>query len=169
MTRQAAVAGVLAVPFLACAGFAATAADLKPLSLATGWLGGHASAASLRGRVVLLDVFTFECVNCVNVTPNLKRLYAAYARTDLEIVAVHTPEVPSYQSRLAYLARESREAGLPWPIAIDNGSAIWNAYGVSAWPTQLLFDRRGRLRTTIVGDGQDDEVAAAAGALVRQR
>jgi thiol-disulfide isomerase/thioredoxin len=137
--------------------------------MATGWLNGRASAASLLGRVVLLDVFTFECINCVHVTPNLKRLYAAYPRTDLEIVAVHTPEVPSYQSRVAYLTRETREAGLPWPIAIDNRSAIWNAYGVSAWPTQLLFDRHGRLRTTIVGEGQDDDVAAAVRALVGER
>ncbi len=100
------------------------------------------------------------------MTPNLKALYGAYARTDLEIVGVHTPEVPSYQSRLEYLARETKAAHIPWPIAIDNRSQIWNAYGVSAWPTQPIFDRTGRLRHTIVGDGRDADVRAAVRAVV---
>jgi thiol-disulfide isomerase/thioredoxin len=165
---------VLATPFIAraagaVAAVAAPANGLAPLGLATGWLNGRRTAAELRGKVVLLDIFTFECINCIHVTPNLKRLYDTYRRPDLEIVAVHTPEVPSYQSRLAYLAEQSREAALPWPIAIDNRSAIWNAYGISAWPTQLLFDRHGRLRHTIVGEGQDNEVNAAVRSLVTER
>jgi alkyl hydroperoxide reductase subunit AhpC len=112
-------------------------------------------------------VFTFECINCVRVTPAIKRLYHAYSRSDLEIVGVHTPEVPSYQARLAYLAAQKRAANIPWPIAIDNGYRIWNAYGVTAWPTQLLFDRTGRLRRTFVGEGNDDTIALAIRRLVR--
>lgn len=148
------------------AALAKTGDGLAPLSLATGWLGGYVTAASLHGRAVLVDVFTFECVNCVRVTPGLKRLYRAYSRSDLAIVAVHTPEVPSYQSSSAYVARQAKAAGLPWPIAIDNGARIWDAYGVSAWPTQLVFDRNGRLRKTIIGDGRDADVAAEIRAIV---
>jgi thiol-disulfide isomerase/thioredoxin len=173
MTRRAILGALLATPLAApatsAAAAAAPASGLAPLGLASGWLNGRVTAAELRGRVVLLDVFTFECINCVHVTPNLKRLYDAYGRPDLEIVAVHTPEVPSYQSRVKYLAEQTRAAALPWPIAIDNRSAIWDAYGVSAWPTQLLFDRHGRLRHTIVGEGQDDEVNAAVRLLVKER
>jgi thiol-disulfide isomerase/thioredoxin len=131
------------------------------------WYGQRPPVSRLRGRVVVVDVFTFECSNCTNVTPNLKRMYARYSRADLEIIAVHAPEVPSYQSRLAYVAREAQAAALPRPIAIDNGAHIWNAYGVSAWPTQLLFDRRGRLAATIIGDGQDARVESAVRSLVR--
>jgi len=144
----------------------AEAASLGSLALATGWLGGHPTLASLRGRVVLVDVFTFECINCTNITPALKNLYASYPRSELEIVAVHTPEVPSYQKSLRYLARQSQAAALPWPIAIDNEHRIWDAYGVSAWPTQLIFDRAGHLKYTIVGDSQDRQVAAAVRSLI---
>ncbi len=174
MNRRALLSALLTAPVLASAAVdAASAAEapagatgLEPLALANGWLGERFTAAGLRGRVVLVDVFTFECINCVRVTPNLERLYRRYARTDLEIVAVHTPEVPSYQSRLAYLARQRRAAALPWPIAIDNAARIWRAYDVAAWPTQLLFDRRGRLQATIVGDGDDGRVNDAVGRLV---
>lgn len=167
MDRRVMLAGLLGFPMFAAAAAAASPVTLDPLQLATGWLGHRPSLASLRGRVVLIDVFTFECINCTNVTPALKRLYARYSRADLEIVAVHTPEVPRYQSRLAYLARQTQAAALPWPIAIDNGARIWDAYGVAAWPTQLLFDRAGRLRATIVGDGQDDRVDGVVRSLVR--
>jgi thiol-disulfide isomerase/thioredoxin len=142
------------------------APSLSPLALATGWLGGHPTLASLRGRIVLVDVFTFECINCTNITPALKQLYASYPRTELEIVAVHTPEVPSYQRSLRYVARERQAAALPWPIAIDNEHRIWDAYEISAWPTQLIFDRAGKLKYTIVGDSQDRQVAAVVRSLV---
>ncbi len=105
--------------------------------------------------MVLVDVFTFECVNCTRVTPNLQRLYHTYGRRDLAIIAVHTPEVPSFQGRLSYLRRQIQKASIPWPVVVDNDYRIWRAYGVSAWPTQLLFDSQGRLRETIVGDSQD--------------
>ena len=161
MTRQEVLAGIAAIPLLTRAAAAGTPATLQSLALATGWLGERPSLARLRGRVVLVDVFTFECINCTNVTPALKHLYTTYPRSELAIVAVHTPEVPSYQSSMRYLAREAQAAALPWPIAIDNAHRIWDAYGVSAWPTQLIFDRSGNLRTTVVGDGADERVAAA--------
>jgi thiol-disulfide isomerase/thioredoxin len=117
--------------------------------------------------VVLVDVFTFECINCVRVTPNLKRLYGSYPRSEFEIIAVHTPEVPSYQRRMSYVAAQAQSAQLPWPIALDNDHRIWDAYGVSGWPTQLVFDRGGRLRNTIVGDSQDDDLNNAIKVLLR--
>src|ERR1700733_8796528 len=118
----------LFAPILGGAAMSAQRAEAPPslssLTLATGWLGGHPTLASLRGRVVLVDVFTFECINCTNITPALKNLYATYRRSELEIIAVHTPEVPSYQKSLRYLARQRQAAALPWPIAIDNEHRI---------------------------------------------
>ncbi|MGB8796708.1 MAG: hypothetical protein WCC70_04045, partial [Candidatus Aquilonibacter sp.] len=59
--------------------------------------------------------------------------------------------------------------GIVWPVAVDNGFSLWDAYGVNAWPTQLFFDRHGRLRKVIVGDSQDDQVRATAEALLQER
>jgi thiol-disulfide isomerase/thioredoxin len=167
MKRAALLAAILGGAAVLRSRSAEAAPHLDALALATTWLGGHPTRASLRGRVVLVDVFTFECINCTNITPALKQLYASYPRTDLEIVAVHTPEVPSYQKCLRYLAREMQAAALPWPVAVDNDHRIWDAYAVAAWPTQLIFDRAGRLKYTIVGDGQDHQVAAAVRSLVQ--
>jgi thiol-disulfide isomerase/thioredoxin len=169
MTRQSALAGLLGSALFARSASAAEAKGWESLALATGWLGERPELSSLRGRVVLIDVFTFECINCTNITPALKHLYAKYPRSDLAIVAVHTPEVPSYQQSIRYLARQTQAAALPWPIAIDNNHRIWDAYNVTAWPTQLVFDRSGRLHVTIVGDGQDRQVATAVASLVRAR
>ncbi|MBC5800458.1 MAG: redoxin domain-containing protein [Candidatus Eremiobacteraeota bacterium] len=148
-------------------GFAASPTGLGPVLAGHTWLNGRVMRSGLRGRVVLVDVFTFECINCVRVTPNLQHLYRTYGRRDLEIVAVHTPEVPSYQSRLTYLRSQIGKASIAWPIVVDNDYRIWRAYGVSAWPTQLLFDRNGRLRATIVGDSQDAALNGAIAGLIR--
>jgi thiol-disulfide isomerase/thioredoxin len=145
---------------------ATTTPALRSLHLATAWIGPQMALERLRGRVVLVDVFTFECINCVHITPNLKRLYATYPRSALEIIAVHTPEVPSYQSRPGYVAHQAQAAGLPWPIALDNDHRIWDAYGVDAWPTQLIFDKTGRYRATIIGDSLDQHVNAVVGSLI---
>ncbi|GAC1307277.1 MAG: thioredoxin family protein [Vulcanimicrobiaceae bacterium] len=150
---------------------AATSANLGPLLAAReGWLNATASPASLAGKVVVVDVFTFGCANCRNVVPALRALDAARsaARSEVAIVGVHSPETP-YERDRGNVVRNLRAQGITWPVAIDNSLAIWNAYGVTAWPTQLIFDRRGRLRKTIVGDSQDDAVASAVRELVAER
>jgi hypothetical protein len=101
MTRQSVLAGTLASAIFARSARAAEAEGWKPLALATGWLGARPELSSLRGRVVLIDVFTFECINCTNITP----AHGKYSSSDLAIVAVHTPEVPSYQQSIRYLER----------------------------------------------------------------
>ena len=137
---------------------------LAPILGTTTWLNGRAGARELAGKVVVVDVFTFECMNCTRITPNLRALWSS-RRSDFTIVGVHTPEVPAYQSRTAYLTAMIRRNGIAWPIAIDNDARLWNAYGIAAWPTQLVFDRHGRLRARIVGDSQDEKVDAIVRAL----
>ncbi len=146
----------------------ATATTLAPVLAATTWLGGRDAAPNLRGKVVLVDVFTFECINCTRITPNLRALWRGRAR-DFTIVGVHTPEVPAYQGRRPYLTAMLRRSAIGWPVAVDNDARIWNAYGVDAWPTQLVFDRRGRLRARVVGDSQDAHLDATVRALLAER
>lgn len=147
---------------------AGRATSLAPVYGASqGWLNGQVTPADTAGKVVIVDVFTFDCYNCKNVVPNLRALNVKRAN-DLVIVGVHSPETP-YETKRANVRENLRAQGITWPVAIDNGFAIWNAYGVDAWPTQLFFDRAGKLRATIVGDSQDDAVDRIVQKLLAER
>jgi len=87
-----ALVGTLMSPFLAAQPALSQNASLTPLVKASSWLNGTPSQASLRGKVVLVDVFTFACVNCMNITPNLRSLERAKASDGLTIVGIHSPE-----------------------------------------------------------------------------
>jgi thiol-disulfide isomerase/thioredoxin len=162
--RRFTILAALAAAFIAGpAGGAASAAPapagttLAPVYAATqGWLNGKLTPAETAGKVVIVDVFTFDCYNCKNVVPNLRALNAKQAG-DLVIVGIHSPETP-FETNRANVVANLKTQGITWPVAIDNSFAIWHAYGVDAWPTQLFFDRTGKLRATIVGDSQDDAV-----------
>jgi thiol-disulfide isomerase/thioredoxin len=141
-------------------------ASLETLFESRSWLNGKLSRSDLRGKVVLVDVFTFGCINCQNITPNLRAL-AARKRDDFAIVGIHTPETPiehEHSEVVSHLAK----LGVTWPVAIDNEFALWNAYHIEYWPTQMLFDRRGKLRKVIIGDSQDTTVDAAVDALLHE-
>ncbi len=154
-----------------CAPQAVTAQErpsLAPVYAASeGWLNGSATAATLKGKVVVVDVFTFGCYNCKNVVPELKKLNSLQSE-DVAVIGIHSPET-SYEKDHANVVSNLREQGITWPVAIDNSFKIWSAYGVNAWPTQLFFDRHGRLRKTIVGDSQDDSVKATIRELVAEK
>ena len=139
------------------AGPVRTPATLAPVYGASqGWLNGRLTPGDTAGKVVIVDVFTFDCYNCKNVVPNLRALNAKKAG-ELVIVGIHSPETPFETNRTNVVANLKTQ-GITWPVAIDNSFAIWHAYGVDAWPTQLFFDRTGKLRAKIVGDSQDDAV-----------
>ncbi|HEV7180031.1 MAG TPA: thioredoxin-like domain-containing protein [Candidatus Baltobacteraceae bacterium] len=141
---------------------------LQPLLHAANWLNGRLSPGDFDGRVVVLDVFTVDCVNCRNVVPELRDLYRRDRGRGLAIVGIHAPETPAEKQR-PYVAENLRRQGIVWPVAVDNAFALWNAYGVDAWPTQLIFDRHGRLRKTIVGDSQDDLVRSSVETLLSEQ
>lgn len=129
------------------------------------WLNGQPSLSDVRGKVVLVDFYTFDCINCKHVQPNLRKLYRGTSRNDLVIISVHSPEMP-YERDRGNLKTSMAEQGVVWPVVVDNDFKLWNAYGVSAWPTQLIFDRHGELRQTIVGEGQDDLVDTTIKSLI---
>lgn len=152
----------------ASAASAANTATLDSVLGAGDWLNGRPSAQDVRGKVVLLDFYTFGCFNCKNTEPNLRALHKSVSRNDLVIISVHSPETP-YERNRAHLIASLSDQGIAWPVAVDNEFRIWNAYGVNAWPTQIIFDRRGVLRDTIVGDSQDAHVNSTIAQLVRER
>jgi thiol-disulfide isomerase/thioredoxin len=132
----------------------AVATTLSPILNAGTWLGSRPAAHSLDGKVVIVDVFTFDCINCKHVVPELRTLRKIYPDSQVAIVGVHSPETPYEHDRSA-VAQNLALQGITWPVAIDNDFALWNAYGIQYWPTQIVFDRHGRIRKTIIGEGQD--------------
>ncbi|MBV8425062.1 MAG: redoxin family protein [Candidatus Eremiobacteraeota bacterium] len=146
-------------------GVASAGVTLQPVLAYGDWLNGRPTAGGLRDKVVLLDVFTFACYNCQNVTPNLRALHRSKSSSDFVIVGVHTPETPYERDRKNVVENLAR-LGITWPVAVDNDSRLWDAYGIDAWPTQLIFDRSGHLRKTIVGDSQDALVDATIASLL---
>lgn len=105
----------------------------------------------LRGKVVLVNVWTVECSNCTRSMPTLKNWYAKYRAQGLEIIGVHTPET-KWQKPAGLVQSWIKREGIIWPVFQDNLNATWNAYSASAWPTFYLIDRHGTLRTTEEGE-----------------
>ncbi len=139
-----------------------------PLLSATHWIGPRPSPQELAGKVVLVDVFTYSCINCKNVVPELRKLRKQYGANDLLIIGIHTPELPDDYVR-DNVVKNLAIQGITWPVAVDNDQKLWNAYGIDAWPTQLIYGRDGVLAKTIVGDSQDDLVSSSVKALVERR
>jgi thiol-disulfide isomerase/thioredoxin len=160
------LAGALAVGGLTHDVGAASVAPLTRLDGAQDWLNGGTTSADLKGDVVVVDVFTVDCYNCQNVVPTLRSLYAVDRARGLRVIGIHAPETPAERSR-TYVAQSLTRQGIVWPVAIDNDFALWHAYDVDAWPTELFFDRHGVLRDVIVGDSQDRAVRATVESLLR--
>jgi cytochrome c biogenesis protein CcdA/thiol-disulfide isomerase/thioredoxin len=116
--------------------------------------------AALRGKVVLVDFWTYTCINCIRTLPFLKGLYATYHKYGLEIVGVETPEFTFEQ--VASNVRQAISAdGLRYPVVQDNRYGTWNAYQNQYWPAEYLIDSRGQVRHTQFGEGKYREDEAA--------
>ena len=122
--------------------------------------------ADLRGKVVLIDFWTFSCVNCVRTIPHLKVLYDAYKRHGLVIVGVHSPEF-DFEKVPANVAAAVQRLGITWPVAIDSEMATWNAYRNQSWPAEYLLDQEGRVAYTSIGEGDYAQTDAAVAQLLK--
>jgi cytochrome c biogenesis protein CcdA/thiol-disulfide isomerase/thioredoxin len=107
----------------------------------------------LRGKVVLVDFWTYSCINCIRTLPHLRAWYAAYHRDGLEIVGVHTPEF-AFEHVLANVRQATRDLHVSWPVALDNDYKTWNAYSNQYWPAEYLIDRLGHVRRAHFGEGE---------------
>ena len=127
---------------------------------ATGWLNTPNNAAlapeALRGKVVVVNVWTFACYNCLNALPHVQALAAKYRGQDVVVVGVHTPEL-ARERVPANVADAVRRLGVTYPVAVDNGYAIWRASHNEYWPSVYVADRRGRLRFHHFGEGRYDD------------
>jgi cytochrome c biogenesis protein CcdA/thiol-disulfide isomerase/thioredoxin len=121
----------------------------------------------LRGKVVLVDFWTYSCVNCIRTLPYLRRWQEAYAGQGLLLLGVHTPEF-EFEKSGDNLARAIRQLGVSWPVVQDNDYAQWRAYANRFWPAHYLIDARGRLRYFHFGEGAYAETEAAIRQLLRE-
>jgi cytochrome c biogenesis protein CcdA/thiol-disulfide isomerase/thioredoxin len=106
----------------------------------------------LRGHVVLVDFWTYTCINCLRTLPFLRGLYATYHRYGLEIVGVETPEF-TFERIASNVAQAIRSDGLHYPVVQDNNYGTWNAYQNEFWPAEYLIDAHGHVRHTQFGEG----------------
>jgi cytochrome c biogenesis protein CcdA/thiol-disulfide isomerase/thioredoxin len=107
----------------------------------------------LRGKVVVVDFWTYSCVNCVRTLPYLRAWYDAYRDKGLVIVGVHTPEF-EFEKSTPNVARAIRDLGVTWPVVQDNDYKEWNAYANQYWPAHYFIDAKGRVRYFHYGEGE---------------
>lgn len=118
--------------------------------------------ASLRGKVVMVDFWTFLCYNCLNALPHVEALEAKYRDSGLVIVGVHTPEFPTEHDE-ANVRDNVKRLGVVYPVVMDNDYAIWRAFKNEYWPASFIIDRKGNIRYHHFGEGaydQQDRVVA---------
>ena len=117
------------------------------------WINSEPLALTdLRGRVVLLDFWTYTCVNCIRTFPQLKLWHDQYADDGLVILGIHTPEF-EFEKDQANVFQATQDYGITWPVALDNDYVTWDNYLNSFWPAKYLIDAQGQVRYHRIGEG----------------
>ncbi len=149
----------------------ATQDDMRlapPLDGATQWLNSPAlTQQSLRGKVVLVDFWTYSCINCLRTLPYLKAWDEKYRAQGLVIIGVHAPEF-AFEKDLNNVQNALRELGIKYPVAMDNDYAIWNAYKNEYWPAHYLIDAQGKIRHQHFGEGAYAETEQMIQSLLKE-
>jgi len=143
--------------------------DLPGFDGGTEWINSSAlSPQSLKGKVVLVDFWTFMCYNCLNALPHVKELYAKYKDRGFVVVGVHTPELAP--ERVPQSVRDAvKRLGITFPVVIDNDNRIWNAFHNQYWPAAYFADATGKLRFYNFGEGRYDEQDKVVAKLLAER
>jgi cytochrome c biogenesis protein CcdA/thiol-disulfide isomerase/thioredoxin len=143
--------------------------DLGPAPEFTGndrWFNSKPlTLAALKGRVVLVDFWTYTCINCIRTLPHLVAWDKAYRDSGLTIIGVHSPEF-SFEKKASNVERALKQNGIEYPVAQDNALATWNAWSNQYWPAKYLIDAQGHVRYTHFGEGSYDKTEAAIRALL---
>ncbi|HEY2266421.1 MAG TPA: cytochrome c biogenesis protein DipZ [Streptosporangiaceae bacterium] len=133
----------------------------------TAWLntpgGQPLSLASLRGKVVLVDFWTYSCINCQRSLPHVEGWYSEYAKDGFVVVGVHTPEF-AFEHVVSNVKAQAAALGVHYPVAVDDNYGTWNAYSNQYWPADYLIDASGNVRSVHFGEGD----YSTMGALIQQ-
>lgn len=168
-------AAVVAPAFTHAAGpaiQAATLPDFGPAPEFTGierWLNSEPlTMDQLRGRVVLVDFWTYACINCIRTLPHVNRWAELYTPQGLTVVGVHTPEFP-FERTTRNVEVAMRRHGVKHPVAQDNRYGTWKAYSNQYWPAAYLIDAQGRIRYKHFGEGEYERTEAVIRAQLAAR
>lgn len=119
----------------------------------------------LRGRVVLIDFWTYSCINCIRTLPYLEQWDKDYRDKGLTIIGVHTPEF-EFEKNLDNIKKAAKQLGVEYPIAVDSNYATWRAYNNRYWPAHYLIDQEGNIRMVHFGEGAYQETENAIRSLL---
>ncbi len=127
--------------------------SLPPLQGATAWLNSPPlSDAGLRGKVVVIDFWTYSCINCLRALPYIKGWHQKYKDHGLVVIGVHAPEF-AFERDPDNVGKAVRDLGVTYPVALDNNYSIWRAFNNQYWPAHYFIDARGRIRAHHFGEG----------------
>jgi thiol-disulfide isomerase/thioredoxin len=127
--------------------------DFPSLAGATGWLNSKPlTPASLRGKVVLVDFWTYSCINCLRSLPYVQAWYDKYKDHGLVIIGVHAPEF-AFEKDPTNVAAAVKRLGVTYPVALDNDYAVWKGFNNEYWPADYFIDAKGRIRHHYFGEG----------------
>ena len=130
---------------------------MPDLSGAVGWINSPAlSSKSLRGKVVVIDFWTYSCINCLRALPYVEGWAAKYKDNGLVVIGVHTPEF-AFEKERANVEKAVRDLQISYPVAIDSDYRIWQAFNNHYWPAHYFIDGKGRIRYHHFGEGEYDE------------
>jgi cytochrome c biogenesis protein CcdA/thiol-disulfide isomerase/thioredoxin len=142
---------------------------LPDLSGAASWLNSPAlTVDSLKGKVVLVDFWTYSCINCLRTLPYIRAWAEKYKDNGLVVIGVHTPEF-AFEKDLDNVRQAVNELKIAYPVAIDNDRKIWNGFSNSYWPADYLIDGTGRIRHHHFGEGKYDESEQQIQELLKER
>ena len=141
---------------------------MPDLGGAVGWLNSAAlSRKSLRGKVVLVDFWTYTCINSLRPLPYVKAWAEKYREAGLVVIGVHTPEF-SFEKERPNVENALRDLKVTYPVAMDNNYAIWQAFNNQYWPAQYLIDGKGRIRYHHFGEGENGEIERVIQGLLKE-
>lgn len=130
---------------------------MPPLDGAIQWLNSPPlSAEALRGKVVLVDFWTYSCINCIRAIPYVKAWAEKYKNQGLVVIGVHAPEF-AFEKNVDNVKKAIGDLGITYPVAIDNDYAIWRAFDNQYWPAHYFIDAEGRIRHHHFGEGEYDQ------------
>ncbi|HEX3731866.1 MAG TPA: cytochrome c biogenesis protein DipZ [Mycobacteriales bacterium] len=145
--------------------------EAQPIE-ATGWLNTPGDKGidlqSLRGKVVLLDFWTYSCANCQRSVPHVEGWYKTYHDAGLEVIGVHTPEF-SFERDLGNIKDGANRLNITYPIAVDNNYGTWTNYRNRYWPSAFLIDAKGQVRYLHLGEGNYDRTESMIRQLLTQK
>ncbi|MBN3847642.1 thioredoxin family protein [Paraburkholderia sp. Ac-20342] len=135
----------------------------------TQWLNSEPlKLQQLRGKVVLVDFWTYSCINCANTLPYVKSWNQKYKDQGLTVIGVHTPEYP-FERDTGNVKTAIKRLGISYPVAQDNQYATWNAYNNQYWPAFYLIDKKGQIVYSHFGEGDYAQTEAKIQALLAQK